>query len=536
MTQQTQISSRHLLPVHGLGEAAHARKLRVSIAVAAEWASHAAGQHLLVCLINLLCRQTDLVAEIEVVCDEHPLLVTCPGVPNQDSLLATLDALVDWAVGEEVRIRHRSALSSTEVTMAIGCPDQFPSDLPVDSLFAIGSGWRAWVGIADKAPRSIVPTNEDPMGSLLAASIVAGEVFKRARQAVRGAHIRAGCYSLWSRTSSEAWHDLSDGPSLRGRTLPPLHVFGVGAVGHALIYTLMAAQLNAPYFVLIDDDTYDKTNLNRCLLAGLRDVDHAKVFAVSDHVKRHGGGAAAFPCTLQNYVVADKPELRDDVAAAVKNYQFGLVASCVDKNTSRQSIQGLWPSLIVGASTVGLTARSDVYNINEQTACLACHNPTEPDGEKIRALQAKLRGMSPGGRRDFLLAHGLPAEAIEAYLNAPACGKVGESELRAFALQGSPQFSVGFVSMMAGVLQACALLKLSVFDQPDEYTSPMTAFSFWNGRLLPRKLGIDPRCQMRCETHRSKGSSAAFGCDPAGTNEDAAAAPASDCGHSRNDS
>lgn len=509
MTQQTQISSRHLLPVEGLGEAAHARKLRMSIAVAAEWASHAAGQHLLVCLINLLCRQTDLVAEIEVVCDERPLLVTCPGDPNQDSLLGTLDALVEWAVGTEVRIRHRPALSSADITIAIGCPDQFIANLPEGSLFAVGCGWRAWVGLADRAPRGIAPTKEDPMGSLLAASIVAGEVFKRARQAIRGAPIQAGGYSLWSRTSSDAWHDLPDGPSLRGRTLPPVHVFGVGAVGHALINTLMAAQLNAPYFVLVDDDTYDKTNLNRCLLAGLRDIDHAKVFAVSDHVKRYGGDAAGFPCTLQNYLVAPKSELRDDVAAAVRNYQFGLVASCVDKNASRQSIQGLWPSLIVGASTLGLNARSDVYNIGEQTACLACHNPTEPDGEKVRALQAKLRGMPPQERRDFLLSHDLHAEAIEAYLNAPECGKVGESELRALALQGSPQFSVGFVSMTAGVLLACSLLKLSIFDQSDEYESPMTAFSFWNGRLQPSTLSIDATCQLRCDTHRTKGSNAA---------------------------
>lgn len=509
MTQQTQISSRHLLPVDGLSEAAHARKLRVSLAVAAEWASHAAGQHLLVCLVNLLCRQTDLVAEIEVVCDEHPLLVTCPGKPNQNSLLRTLDALVDWAVGEEVRICRRSTPSPADVTMAIGCPDQFPATLPVDSLFAIGSGWRTWVGVAEKCPRGVVPTNEDPMGSLLAASIVAGEVFKRARQAVRGTPTRAAGYSLWSRTSSEAWHDLPEGPCLRGRTLPPLHVFGVGAVGHALIYTLTAAQLNAPYFVLIDDDKYDKTNLNRCLLAGLRDVDHAKVFAVSDHVRRHGGGTAPFPYTLQDYLVAAKPELRDDVAASVKNYQFGLVASCVDKNTSRQSVQGLWPSLIVGASTLGLNARSDVYNINEQTACLACHNPAEPDGEKIRALQAKLRDMPPNDRRDFLLSRGLHVEAIEAYLHAPECGKVGESELRALALQSSPQFSVGFVSMTAGVLLACALLKLSIFDQSDEYASPMTAFSFWNGRLQPSTLSIDAKCQLRCDTHRAKGSSSA---------------------------
>ena len=504
MKQQTEISNRHLLPVEGLGEATHACKLRVCVTVAAEWAARPAGQHLLVCLINLLCRQTDLVEEIEVVCKEHHLLVPCPGNPKQDSLLGTLDTLVDWAVGKEVRIRHRSAPLQADITIAIGCPDQHPSNLPADSLFAIGSGWLAWVGVAENAPNGVVPTREDPMGPLLAASIMAGEVFKRARQATRGTPIRARGYSLWSRMSSNAWHDLPDGPPLRGKTLHPLHVFGVGAVGHALIYTLTAAQLNDPYFVLIDDDEYDKTNLNRCVLAGLRDIDHSKVFAVSDHVKRHGGDAISFPCTLQDYLVAPKPELRADVAVAAQNFQFGLVASCVDKNASRQSIQGLWPSLIVGASTLGLNARSDVYSIEEGTACLACHNPAEPDGEKVRVLQARLRAMPSHERHEFLLTNGLHAEAIDAYLNAPECGKVGESELRAFALQGSPQFSVGFVSMTAGILLACSLLRLNIFGQSDEYVSPMTAFCFWNGRLQPSTLSIDSMCQQQCDKHRTK--------------------------------
>jgi hypothetical protein len=505
MRQQAKISSRHLLPVEGLSEADCARKLRVSVTVATEWASSCAGQHLLLCLINLLCRQTDLVEEIEVVCDEQPLRVECPGDLKQDTLLRSIDALVEWAVATEVRICFRSRPTQADMTIAIGCPDQFPFDPPPESLFAIGAGWLAWVGIAENAPRGVVPAREEPMGSFLAASILAGEVFKRARHAVRGAPIQAAGYSLWSRVSSETWHILEDGPSLRGKVLPPLHVFGVGAVGHALIYTLMAARLDSPYFVLVDDDLYDETNLNRCVLAGKRDVGHAKVFAVRDHVKRYGGDAMPFPCALQEYLVASKQGLRADVADAVKDYRFDLVASCVDKNTSRQCIQGLWPALIVGASTLGLNARSDVYKVEEHTACLACHNPSEPEGERIRVLQSTLRAMPAHERRHFLLEHHLPADAIEAYLNAPECGKVGESELRAFALQGAPQFSVGFVSMMAGILLASSLLKLSIYDRTSEYTSPITAFSFWNSRLGSSTLSIDANCQLKCRARRADG-------------------------------
>lgn len=502
MTDQLKISSRHLQPLEGLADASQARKIRVSILAAPVWASTSAGQHLLVCLINLLCRQTDLIEYIEVVCDECPLKVICPGDLKQDQLLESLRALVTWAVGSEVNIRFPATPTQTDMTINIGCPDQASLDCPSDSVFVIASGWLAWIGIDEHAPRGIVPTKEGPLGPFLAASIAAGEVFKRARRAVRGSPIKTAGYSLWSRASSESWSELEDGPALRGRVLPPVHVFGTGAVGHALIYTLTASDLEDSYFVLVDDDEYDKTNLNRCMLAGKCHVEHPKVHAVEDHVKRAGGGVKSFPCTVQEYLVAPKPGLRQDVAAAVRDYRFDVVASCVDKNTSRQSIQGLWPALIVGASTLGLNARSDIYKVDEGTACLACHNPAEPDGEKIRLLQAKLRAMPPHQRRGFLLEHDLPADAIEAYLSAPECGKVGEAELREFALKGSPQFSVSFVSMMAGVLMASALLKLGIFERPGEYTLPMTAFSFWNGRLQPSALSIDAGCQLSCSEHR----------------------------------
>jgi molybdopterin/thiamine biosynthesis adenylyltransferase len=498
MTGQTKISDRHLLPVEGLADPSQAHKLRVSLRVATAWSSAPAGQHLLICLVNLLCRQTDLVEGIDVLCDEGPLKVMCPADLGQITLRTALSALVTWAVDGEVPIHFPQSATQADVTIAIGCPDQLAPELPPDALFAIASGWRAWIGLAEHAPRAIVPSNADPLGPFLAASVVAGETFKLARKAVRGAPIKAAGYSLWSRTTSKNWNELEDGPVLRERTLPPLHVFGAGAVGQALIYTLTAAGLDAPYFVLVDDDAHDTTNLNRCVLAGKRDVDKAKVLTVTQHVKRTGGDAAPFPCTVQEYVVGQKSGLRADLVSAVSAFRFDLVASCVDKNVSRQSIQGLWPTLIVGASTLGLYARSDVYNISEGTACLACHNPSEPEGEKIRLLQAKLRAMPPQERRGFLLENGLPADAIEAYLDAPECGKVGEAELRAFAMKGSPQFSVSFVSMAAGVLQASSLLKLGAFRRAEEYKATLTSLSFWNGQLKPSVLSADENCELKC--------------------------------------
>lgn len=499
MTECTAISSRHLLDADGVAKGV-VKPLAVRVVVAPQWGRSTSGQLLVTCLMNLLCRQVRVVSHVDLVLNEHPLEVLTPLSPTSRCLPSALLGMVKWAVGDAVAVTIGDQQVNANLTIVVGCPDQVHCslDLPQNTLFSVGCGWKAWVGTERQAPRGVRPEGTDALGPFLAAALAAGEVFKRARGLVKGRFLEASGYSLWSGKAAEGWAELDNGPSLRGVMLPALHIIGAGAVGNAIAYTLGSSDLKDFYAVLVDDDVYDNTNLNRCFLAGLSDKDQPKVLAVERFLCSANYAVSPFPNSLHEYLRSPKPNLRTDVAKQIQNGRFGIVVSCVDKNTSRQDIQGLWPSLIVGGSTLNLSARSNIYSPKDGTACLACHNPAEREGDKIRSFESQLRAMSKEQRFAFLLSQGVSAEAIEEYLASPECGKVGQAALEALALRSTPQFSVGFVSLTAGLLLASALLRTTVLQRSAVPRQCMTILNFLSGAMRDSGLAVDPTCQQKC--------------------------------------
>ena len=128
---------------------------------------------------------------------------------------------------------------------------------------------------------------------------------------------------------------LNDGPSVGSAVLPPLHP-GSGAVGNAVAYILFISSLglNEGYIVLIDDDRYDVTNLNRCLVAGWTSIGDPKVDAVARSLRAGGIEAFTFPKAIKCYAADARTGLRDDVASQVRNLIFEIVVSCVNKGIS----------------------------------------------------------------------------------------------------------------------------------------------------------------------------------------------------------
>jgi hypothetical protein len=57
-----------------------------------------------------------------------------------------------------------------------------------------------------------------------------------------------------------------------------------------------------------------------------------------------------------------KPSVNAELARAESEGRYDVIVSCVDKGKSRQDIQGLRPRLIIGGSTTGLTAKTNVYD------------------------------------------------------------------------------------------------------------------------------------------------------------------------------
>jgi hypothetical protein len=451
------------------------------------------------CLVNLLCRQVKLIRCIEIISPQTQALVRLPNGDAAREFPACLQFLAEWAVNGVVRVSTTQTETTAEHTIFIGDaePELYPSH--GHSLLLIGDGWRSWVGDPLRAPRLVLPTTSNPLGPFLAAALAAGEIFKRGRGIRRGKFLSEAGYSLWSGTASSDWDALEDGPQVNGSVLPPVHVVGAGAVGNALAYIVANLGLGEAYLVLIDDDKYDDTNLNRCLLAGWSDLDHPKVDAIGQSLRASGVGFFPFVGAIKSYVADARTGLRTDIANQVDDLIFKIVVSCVDKGTSRQDVQGLQPYLLLGGSTLDLQAKSNLYTGQPGAACLACFNPRERDGERIRALEGFLRKMQMEERRGFLCEHGLNVPAVEEYLSGVACGGLGEAAVKDFAVRPPSEFSAGFVSMGAGLHLAATLLRNTMFSETAPHRDEMTTLNFLNGGIIDARLGADGSCEQKCQ-------------------------------------
>jgi len=491
------VADRHLLPVGSLHDTIRADQQFVRIIVCERWALSKAGQLLTSCLVNLLVRQVKLVSHIEIVSPRTQLLVRMPNGEVATEFPECLETLGVWAVNGDVVVSTWQTESLADHTIFVG--EFVLESVPPQSLFIIGDGWRAWAGDSRNRPRSVSPTSSNPLGPFLAAALAAGEVFKRTRGILRGNFLLGNGYSLWSGAGSPSWETLEDGPDVAGLALPPVHLVGAGAVGNAVAYAVANFGLNKSYMVVIDDDKYDYTNLNRCLLAGWRDFNHQKVDAVSNVLNFGGLVTYPFAGTIKSYVGNARSGLRADVAQQVKNLTFKVVVSCVDKGLSRQDVQGLHPELLIGGSTLDLQAKSNLYTREQGLACLACFNPAERDGEKMRALEERLRTMQTDERTHFLRENGLDVAIVEEYLAGSRCGGLGEAALSDFVTRAPSEFSVGFVSLGSGLLVAAALLRNALFSGIASRRAGMTTLNFLNGGFIDSRLAADDACEQRCQ-------------------------------------
>ena len=283
---------------------------------------------------------------VEVSAPRTDALIRLPNGDAADDFPPCLRSLATWAVNGAVTVSATRTNVAADHTIFVG---DAPSARRTDDghvLLAVGDGWRAWVGSSLGTQAPVLPTSANPLGPFLAAALAVGEIFKRGRGIRRGRFLSADGFSLWSGVRSANWADLDDGPAVGSAVLPPLHIVGSGAVGNAVAYILSSLGLNEGYIVLIDDDRYDVTNLNRCLIAGWTDIGDPKVDAVARSLRAGGIEAFTFPKAIKCYAADARTGLRDDVARQVRNLIFEIVVSCVDKGMSRQDVQRLRPRFV----------------------------------------------------------------------------------------------------------------------------------------------------------------------------------------------
>jgi hypothetical protein len=160
----------------------------------------------------------------------------------------------------------------------------------------------------------------------------------------------------------------------------------------------------------------------------------------------------------------------------------------VDRNRDRQGIARYLPRHVLSGSTDGFVAQAAYYSMLGRCECLGCNHPAlAPDA--LEDLVPKLQNMTRAERLEWMQRRGGDSEveaAIEEYLEAPECGGLGEAELARLGREGEVDWSVGFVSVAAGVLQATAFVQIAQrgLEQVVESRSERRLL-FWSDELVP---------------------------------------------------
>lgn len=456
---------------------------RVTVELTPEAGASPTAQHLVWMLVNLLARQADEVAVLDLrVPADVPLGVKLsPLVPGGSDLAAALRAGVS-AINPAVLTSELIPRASVHVRVGPGPVGKADFNLVSSAL-----GWSGHVG---QHPVGTLGTDGNPVGAYVAACLAAGEVFKFVRAV--GAEHGEFAQGLWLDAFALGLREAPElGPHLPSDLPTPAFVLpGVGAVGSAFLQVLYALPGLRAMAELVDGDPdgVDLTNLNRYILFGVPHLGSMKASTAAGFFSGTSLRVHGTDTTFEAWRAADPSR------------PLGLLISGVDKNRARHALQDALPERVLGASTFEMRAQLNLYVPQEGGPCLRCHNPVE-DATPDAIIRQRLLAQAPAERAQLAQAQGMAPEVLEEYLMDPAahCGKVSGDMLRRFdTATGQHEWSVGFVSVLAGTLLAAEYLKLALGKPTLDVDSNRFLFQFWRPehRRSNRVTGLpaEPGC------------------------------------------
>lgn len=451
---------------------------QVRISAGGLFAKTQGGQHLLWMLVNLLARQYDVVTSIEIAV---PAVDLCPFTApfgSKSNLQSTLMETAALVAAGKMSIQTAAAPPYERNYASIECVG-----IPNSLWAATADGWN--LHVAPNAVPESLPVSPLSIGPYFAACVLASEVFKT----IRGydpsrRRVAPLIMSLWTHATYDDPAQMPGAP----RELEPVplpYLVGAGAVGQALAATLITSCVGPREIITIDGDAIDDelTNLNRYCLTIASDCNRNKADLLSGFLGQAGTTPFSFPVSWAEYVQSGPHEvIPARMRSAEREGRYEYVISCVDINSSRHDLQRMWPQLIIGASTLGLGATAQIYDLRFNQECLMCANPTEVDQWTLEGERARLQQLSEAERAAEAKRVGVDPTLLEAHLVDPKCGSLGEAELSKFKPSASRHdWSVGFVSVGAGVMLAAVLLRY--FSAPPGVDDPQTfRFSFETNR------------------------------------------------------
>ena len=435
---------------------------KIGITISKTFAARRDGQLLLWMTSNLICRLKGLVAKVEI-CVPPSVQTSAPryipfGSTSPNLRAGLSDALVRCARDCNVEcIDDDDLQSQLDAVVVIGQDTATGSKARFMKSVAC-SGWLAYVGDKEDLCDLTLPDTGNPFGAFAAACIVVGEVYKSVRKMRpdKGDMIDSLCFSAYDlQCHLKPWENLEN-PSMNSPVnLGNLHVCGAGAVAHAFCQALFPIGGLSGNLFFIDrsadpnspGETIESTNLARYIMASDRDEGRHKARLLASRMSTNGIQTGFSDDGFETYVNRN-------------NVKFSHAISCVDNNHARHAIQDRIPKVVHGGSTSELRSQVSVYDLGcGDCQCLKCYNPRE-DVASDAEVYEWVKKMTVEQRKALAVDRDAEPEVLERYLQDPACGTLGNESIQKFAeTEDAPEFSVNFVSALAGVLLAGEVVK-----------------------------------------------------------------------------
>jgi hypothetical protein len=466
--------------------------VRVVIEVGDEFANFASVQHLVWMLVNLLSRQPEEVRHInlDMPAELRTIDHISPLVEDGRFVTRVMEAArrINTSLAEHIdQTIHRET-----VFIRVG-----PGELRPDG-FSIALSCDNWSGYAGTEQVDLITDSPNPIGSYVAACLGAGEVFKFARP------IKSGHGSFTKGVWLNAYNlsltgELIPSPPLSViEVIPKIVLAGVGAVGAGFLHLLYALPDLRAYIDAIDGDPEGVTssNLNRYAIFDTRHTEslHLKASTAASFFSERGTRLAPFDMSWEAWRRAGHPV--PDV-----------VISAVDSNAARHAIQDSMPRTILGASTNELKLQVNYYDVSDPaSACLKCRNPIGTSSVPDDTVVQDLKAFGDEELFDAAQKMNVSVEDLRTFLSDPKknCGLISGASLQKFATVADiGAWSVGFVSVLAGVLLGAEFLKQTGGGATRmTSTANLYRFQFWhpgNG-AVNRLTSARPETSCICRT------------------------------------
>jgi molybdopterin/thiamine biosynthesis adenylyltransferase len=446
------------------------RASAVAVVLAEPAASCPAWQAAAWLLCELVSRGTGHASRLHVVTGDTQAVLSLPGVAVGAALgpaLVARSAAIGGVPAAVADVRPAAA-----VTVRVG-----PGDL-VPELEVFADNWGGGVRSPGQGLHLGLDHPNLLIGALVGACHAAAALFRQARL------VEPGPAGVWHDTWALRLSNLTDaapsaGPAHAPLDLNGLKLAGMGAVGNAFAFAALTHPAAAGTLHAADYDDVDLTNLNRCLLFLRDDLEQLKADVANAAAQGLGSADAAL------HVAPERAE------KAFADAPVSTLISAVDTNRARAAINRLVPRVTLAGSTWQLRAQTSMFG--EPGPCLRCFNAPEPT-EADRAIKSRVRAASPDELAVMAAQTSTTAELLLSWAAAAGCGELDAALLPTLRADDPPTFSVGFVSVLSGVLLAATAIRVQHRVDVTPTTARAQLYRPAAGLQGPQPAQPDPDC------------------------------------------